>query len=179
MSSVSNAAFEHIAFVALGSNLGDRLSRLQSAVDALRGDPEIIVLAVSPVYESPAQVIERSDAHPYFLNSVAQLSTSLLPNALLERLQRIEDEAGRRREHGLRWAPRTLDLDLLIFGNEVIRGEQLTVPHPRLGERRFVLEPLADLDSERHVPHPYDKTVAELLAECPDTDRPVQTPFTL
>jgi 2-amino-4-hydroxy-6-hydroxymethyldihydropteridine diphosphokinase len=179
MNDVADAVSEQIAFVALGSNLGDRFGHLRFAVDALTQDPEITVLAVSPVYDSPAHSIGTSEVQPHFLNSVVKLSTSLNPNALLQRLQRIEHAAGRRRERGAQWAPRTLDLDLLIFGEEVIDREELTVPHPRLGGRRFVLRPLADLDPDRHVPDPYNRTVAELLADCPDPDRPLQTPFSL
>ena len=170
---------ERVVFVAMGSNLGDRLAHLRLAVDELREDSDIHVLAGSPVYESPALTASPDETGPDFLNAVVKLSTRLDAGALLERLQAIERRAGRRREADRRWAPRTLDLDILIFGDEVIRREQLTVPHPRLGERRFVLRPLADLAPRRLVPAPFDRTVAELLDECPDPDRLKRTPFDL
>lgn len=163
----------------MGSNLGDRLRHLQTAVGTLRTDTDMTVIRVSSVYESPAHTRAEDEAGPPFLNAVIELSTSLDPLRLLERLHSIERAAGRRREDDPRWAPRTLDLDLLIFGRTVIRSEQLTVPHPRLGVRRFVLRPWADLDADCHVPQPFDQTVGALLAACPDADRPVQTPFIL
>lgn len=171
--------FVRNAYVALGSNLGDRISHLRAAMAALRTDPVIEVLAVAPVYESPAHVSDSSDAHPDFLNTVAKLSTPISAAALLRKLQRIEVAAGRRRKPDDRWMPRTLDLDLLIFGDEIIRQDHLVVPHPRMGARRFVLRPLADLAPDLRVPEPYGTTVGELLAACPDTDRPVKTSLTL
>lgn len=179
MSIMSEARSEQIAFVALGSNLGDRLAHLRSAVNALRRDPEIALIDVSPVYESPAHTLTAGETKPSFLNAVAEISTGMDPHALLERLHAIERASGRRREDDPQWAPRTLDLDLLIFGSEEIQEEHLTIPHPRLGVRRFVLRPWADLDPGRHVPPPYDQTVADLLASCRDADRPLRTPFTL
>lgn len=176
---MSVGAPERLVFVGMGSNLGDRLAHLRLAVDALREDSDIRVLAESPVYESPALTASPDEAGPDFLNAVVKLSTWLGAGVLLERLQAIERRAGRRREADRRWAPRTLDLDILIFGDEVIRREQLTVPHPRLGERRFVLRPLADLAPDRFVPAPFERTVADLLDECPDPDRLARTPFEL
>lgn len=176
---MSEAYFEHTAFVSLGSNIGDRLRYLRSAVNAFRRDPDITLVDVSPVYESPAHTLTGDAPTPAFLNAVAKLSTELDPYALLERLHAIERAAGRRREDEPKWAPRTLDLDLLIFGSEVIQEENLTVPHPRLGVRRFVLRPWADLDPQYYVAHPYEKTVGELLAVCPDPDRPLQMTLTL
>lgn len=177
MSTMSEAGCEQIAFVALGSNLGDRLAHLRSAVDALRSDPEITVIDVSPVYESPAHTLTAGETKPSFLNAVAEVATGMDPHTLLERLHAIERASGRRREDDPLWAARTLDLDLLIFGSEEIQEDQLTVPHPRLGARRFVLRPWADIDPARYVPHPYDQTVADLLAACPDEDRPMRTRF--
>ena len=166
-------------FVAMGSNVGDRLAHLRGALGALHEDADVRVLAASPIYESPAMTASPAEAGPDFLNAVVKLSTTLDAGALLERLQAIERRAGRRREEERRWAPRTLDLDILIFGDEVIRREQLTVPHPRLAERRFVLKPLADLASDYLVPAPFKRTVAELLDECPDPDRLTRWPSEL
>jgi 2-amino-4-hydroxy-6-hydroxymethyldihydropteridine diphosphokinase len=129
------------AFVALGSNLGEREARLAGAIAALRRTRGIRVLAVSPVYETDP--VGPPPQGPY-LNAVARLETALPPHALLERLQAIEAAAGRTRDGGPNTA-RTLDLDLLFYGDEKIREPGLEVPHPRLHERAFVLEPLCDL----------------------------------
>ena len=129
------------AYVGLGANLGDRERTLRAAVDALAGEAGIELVAVSTLRETePVGVADQ----PRFLNGAAELETSLAARELLERLLAVERRFGRVRssgEHG----PRTLDLDLLLYGDEVIGEPGLTVPHPRLHERRFVLEPLAEL----------------------------------
>jgi 2-amino-4-hydroxy-6-hydroxymethyldihydropteridine diphosphokinase len=129
------------AFVGLGANLGNRRRALHAAVDALADEAGIDVVAVSTLRETePVGVGEQ----PCFLNGAAELETTLKARELLDRLLAVEQRFGRVRtpgEHG----PRTLDLDLLLYGDEVIDEPGLTVPHPRLHERRFVLEPLADL----------------------------------
>ena len=129
------------AYVGLGANLGDREHTLRAAVDALSSDDEIEVEAVSTLRETePVGVGEQ----PPFLNGAVVLQTSLGARELLERLLAVEERFGRVRvpgEHG----PRTLDLDLLLYGDETIEEPGLSVPHPRLHERRFVLEPLAEL----------------------------------
>ena len=129
------------AYVALGANLGDRESTLREAVDALAAEDGIEVVAVSTLRETePVGVGEQ----PRFLNGAAELETTLTSRELLARLLAVEQRFGRIRspgEHG----PRTLDLDLLLYGDEVIDEPGLAVPHPRLHERSFVLEPLAEL----------------------------------
>lgn len=129
------------AYVGLGANLGDREQTLSAAVDALAGQMGIDVVAVSTLRDTePVGVGEQ----PRFLNGAAELETTLTARELLDRLLVVEQQFGRVRivgEHG----PRTLDLDLLLYGDEVIEESGLTVPHPRLHERRFVLEPLAEL----------------------------------
>jgi 2-amino-4-hydroxy-6-hydroxymethyldihydropteridine diphosphokinase len=129
------------AYVGLGANLGDRERTLRAAVDALAGEAGIEVVAVSTLRETaPVGVGEQ----PRFLNGVVALETTLGARELLDRLLAVEQRFGRVRipgEHG----PRTLDLDLLLYGNEAIDEPGLTIPHPRLHERRFVLEPLAEL----------------------------------
>ena len=129
------------AFVGLGANLGDRRRTLHAALDALADEAGIEVVAVSTLRETePVGVGEQ----PRFLNGAAELETTLTAHELLGRLLAVEQRFGRVRtpgEHG----PRTLDLDLLLYGDEVIDEPGLTVPHPRLHERRFVLEPLAEL----------------------------------
>ncbi len=129
------------AYVGLGANLGDRERTLRAAVDALAAEEGIEVVSVSTLRETePVGVGEQ----PRFLNGAAELETTLTARELLDRLLALEQRFGRVRipgEHG----PRTLDLDLLLYGDEVIDEPGLTVPHPRLHERRFVLEPLAEL----------------------------------
>lgn len=129
------------AFVALGSNVGDRLGHLRRAVGALAGP--LTLVRVSSVYETPpAEGAEPPD----YLNAVVRGETALGPRALLERLLEIEAEAGRRRRGG--GAPRTLDLDLVYHGEEVVDEAGLRIPHPRRLERSFVLRPLAEIAPE-------------------------------
>ena len=129
------------AYVGLGANLGDRERTLLAAVDALAAAEGVEVVAFSTLRETEPVGV---DDQPHYLNGVAELETTLPPRRLLERLLEVEQRFGRVRipgEHG----PRTLDLDLLLYGESEIDEPGLTVPHPRLHERRFVLEPLAEL----------------------------------
>jgi len=136
------------AYIGLGANLGDREAALHAALAALRANPGIEVVAVSRVRETePWGLAEQ----PPFLNAAAALETTLSPRGLMDALLAVERDLGRTRA-GPRWGPRTIDLDLLLFGDEVIDEPGLTVPHPRLAERLFVLEPLNDLDPALVVP---------------------------
>lgn len=157
-----------LAFVALGSNLGDRHAHLTRAVEVLRGHPRVRLATASPVYESAAHTLAGAAPQPAFLNAVIGVETTLPPHALLTLLHTLEHDAGRRRSSEGRWQARTLDLDVLLYGTETVDAADLVVPHPRLGERRFVLRPLADLAPNLVVPSPYHATVADLLARCPD-----------
>jgi 2-amino-4-hydroxy-6-hydroxymethyldihydropteridine diphosphokinase len=146
------------AYVGLGSNLGDREAMLQAALARLAAEPGISVLAVSPFQETePVGYLDQ----PRFLNAAAALETDLSARDLLDRLLSVERGLGRTRE-GPRFGPRMIDLDLLLYGDEVIDEPGLTVPHPRLHERRFVLEPLFALDPGLFVP--LRGPVAALLA---------------
>lgn len=137
---------ERVAYVGLGSNLGDRRAHLDAAVAALRQTPGICGVRVSRVYETEPV----GPPQGRYLNAAAQLCTTLSARQLLERLQSIERDAGRVRGPE-RNAARTLDLDLLLYGDARIRDADLVVPHPRMAERAFVLEPLAELAPElRH-----------------------------
>jgi 2-amino-4-hydroxy-6-hydroxymethyldihydropteridine diphosphokinase len=127
------------AFLGIGSNLGDRLGYLQGAVDGLSATDGIEVVAVSAVFETDPVGPEQPD----YLNAVVAVDTTLTPRGLLEVGQRLEQEAERVRKE--RWGPRTLDVDVLLFGNEEIDEPDLVIPHPRWDERDFVLAPLADL----------------------------------
>jgi 2-amino-4-hydroxy-6-hydroxymethyldihydropteridine diphosphokinase len=142
----------------IGSNLGDRLSNLQGAVDAIRDTPDVIVVDVSPVYET--EPVGGPADSPRFLNLVIVAETTLDPRTLLERAQAIEDAYGRTREE--RWAPRTLDVDLIVVGRTVTDETDLKIPHPLAHERGFVLLPWADIDPGGTVPG--RGAVAELLA---------------
>jgi 2-amino-4-hydroxy-6-hydroxymethyldihydropteridine diphosphokinase len=136
------------AFVGLGSNLGDRESYLRRAIELLREEPGIDVVAVSTVRETePVDYLDQ----PRFLNAAALVETALAPRALLDRLLAVELALGRRRD-GPQFGPRTIDLDLLLYGDESVDESGLEVPHPRLTERRFALEPLHELDPDLVVP---------------------------
>jgi len=132
------------AYVGLGSNLGDREATLRAALELLGDD----VVAVSSFRETdPVGYLDQ----PRFLNAAAALETGLEPRPLLERLLEVERGLGRTRD-GPRFGPRTIDLDLLLYADRVIAEPGLVVPHPRLAERRFALEPLAELDPDLVVP---------------------------
>lgn len=149
------------AFVGLGSNLGEREATIRRALELLDGAAGIEVIAVSKLRETkPWGPVEQ----PPFLNGVAELETTLEPEGLLAVLLEVERELGRKRS-GERWGPRTIDLDLLLHGEAVLDLPGLTLPHPRLHERRFALEPLAELAAEAVVPG--RGTVAALLAVLP------------
>jgi 2-amino-4-hydroxy-6-hydroxymethyldihydropteridine diphosphokinase len=129
------------AYLGLGSNLGDRLEHLQAAVDGLAATRGVVVVAVSPVYETaPVGGPPQDD----YLNAVVAVDTTLTPRELLAVAQRLE--TARRRIHAERWGPRTLDVDVLLVGDARVDDADLVVPHPRLRERAFVLVPLSDLD---------------------------------
>jgi 2-amino-4-hydroxy-6-hydroxymethyldihydropteridine diphosphokinase len=130
------------AYVGLGANLGDRSAMLRAAVEALRREPALTVVAVSSISETdPVDYLDQ----PAFLNGAVALDTALTPRELLDLLLAIEGRLGRTRE-GPRFGPRTIDLDLLLYGDEQVDEPGLEVPHPRLHERLFALEPLLELD---------------------------------
>jgi 2-amino-4-hydroxy-6-hydroxymethyldihydropteridine diphosphokinase len=136
------------SYVGVGSNLGDRELMIWGAVHMLAFNPEVDVVAVSSIRETdPVGVVDQ----PRFLNAAVAVDTELDPLALLELLLSVERELGRTRD-GPRFGPRTIDLDLLLYGEEIVDEPGLTVPHPRLHERRFALEPLAELDPDLAVP---------------------------
>jgi 2-amino-4-hydroxy-6-hydroxymethyldihydropteridine diphosphokinase len=148
--------------IALGSNVGDRVTTLNAAIAALRRF--VRNLRASSFYDTP---YVGTEVQPAVLNAVVIGTTSLDAHALLERLLSIELDFGRTRPYG--GAPRTLDLDLILYGDSVIEEPGLIVPHPRFRQRRFVLEPLAEVAAEWRDPVS-GVTVAELLRRLPDGD---------
>jgi len=129
------------AFIGLGSNLGERETLIRQALEALAALPETEMVRASSLYDTePVGDVEQ----PNYLNAVAQIDTELAPNQLLWNLLLIEKRLGR--ERARRWGPRTIDLDLLLYGDEIIEEDELRVPHPELVRRGFVLVPLVELE---------------------------------
>jgi 2-amino-4-hydroxy-6-hydroxymethyldihydropteridine diphosphokinase len=149
------------AFVGIGSNLGEPEAQIAAALEQLAAEEGIELVAVSSLRETePVGYLDQ----PNFLNGAAWLETELPARELLERLLAIESRLGRVRGQGPRFGPRTIDLDLLVYGEQRIDGPGLTVPHPRLVERRFALEPLAELAPGLEIPGlgPVQALLAEL-----------------
>lgn len=147
-------------FIGLGSNLADPQQQLRSALDAIAALPQTALLRCSSFYRS-APIGPGNQ--PDYINAVAELETQLEPLDLLDELQAIESAHGR--ERGIRWGARTLDLDILVFGQQHIDEPRLQVPHPRMAERNFVLLPLAELEPELQLPS--GESIQTLLLQCP------------
>jgi 2-amino-4-hydroxy-6-hydroxymethyldihydropteridine diphosphokinase len=146
------------AYLALGSNVGERWAQMHSALELLEADG-ITIVRVSPVYQNRA--IGMGDAGP-FLNAVVEVQTTLDAEALLDVCLATENKLGRVRTGA--WSPRTIDVDVLVFGETRIETARLQVPHPRIAERDFVLQPLADLTPDLEL---FGETVKELLNKLP------------
>ncbi|WP_282358245.1 2-amino-4-hydroxy-6-hydroxymethyldihydropteridine diphosphokinase [Pseudomonas sp. PS01303] len=147
-------------YIGMGSNLADPAEQLRSAVEALGQLSQTTLVGVSAFYQSDSLL----PGQPRYTNAVAALDSSLTPIELLDALQAIENDQGRERLE--RWGPRTLDLDILLFGDRLIDEPRLKVPHYQIQERAFVLYPLAELaPADLHLPD--GRTLADLLAACP------------
>ena len=154
-----------MVFIGFGSNLGDRVDFCDRAVTLLSLLPHSQLLAVSSLYETEPVADAGAPGEGWFLNGVAQIETDVAPQSLLAVCREIERSLGRDPEH--RSGPRTIDLDILLYGDRVMQERELAVPHPRLHLRRFVLEPLVEL--EPTLVHPLLKqTVSQLLAQLAD-----------
>jgi len=147
-----------IVYIGLGANLGDREATLRAALDTLRAHPRVDVTAVSTLIETDP--VGGPAGQPAFLNGAAILETDLDPEALLDLLKALERDLGR--QPRTRWGPRELDLDILLWQDRIVETARLTVPHPRLAERRFVLAPLAEIAPAARDPMT-GRTVKELL----------------
>ncbi|MCT4781367.1 MULTISPECIES: 2-amino-4-hydroxy-6-hydroxymethyldihydropteridine diphosphokinase [Exiguobacterium] len=153
------------AYIALGSNIGDKAGHLQAAIDAMRLLPTTKTVRPSSIYETaPVGYVDQD----LFYNMVVELETTLSAEMLLEELQRIEQQEGRKRL--FKNGPRTLDLDIVLYNEEMIQSEGLTVPHPRMQDRAFVLAPLRELNASHIVPG-VDQTVGQLYVALPEAER--------
>ena len=156
------------AYIAVGANLGDRAKTIRAALDALATSPAISIIRVSRLIETAA--VGGPPNSPPYLNAAAELHTTLGSHALLHRTLEIEKNLGRVRRQ--KWEPRPIDIDLLLFGDQIISSQELVIPHPLMHERRFVLEPLAEIAPE--AVHPtLQMTIAGLLQ---NLDRQPSTP---
>jgi 2-amino-4-hydroxy-6-hydroxymethyldihydropteridine diphosphokinase len=154
----------HTVFISLGSNMGDKLENCRHAVAALSALDLTRVVACSPFYKT--EPVDYTD-QDWFINAVVKVETELTPQDLLARLKEIQQNAGRTHDT-VRFGPRIIDLDILFYDDRVIRTAGLEVPHPRMHKRRFVLQPICDI--EPHILHPILKTTVEHLLEQLDDD---------
>ncbi len=148
-----------VAFISMGSNLGDKMGNCRRGLEMLSGNSDIDIVETSRYYQTEPVDYEDQD---WFVNAVVKVRTDLGPFALLKELLAIENALGRRRESVPRFGPRIIDLDLILYDGLRIETEELVVPHPRMHKRRFVLEPICDIEPE--LPHPVlGKTMRQLL----------------
>lgn len=157
---------EVICYIGLGSNLDGPMQQLANAIEALRNLPRTTFVSCSSFYCSKALTLIDDSVAPDYLNAVAAIETDLDAVTLLDKLQAIEFSQGRRRD-GERWASRSLDLDILLYGNETIANERLTVPHPEICQRDFVLLPLVEIAPELVITG--QGSASSCLETCPKT----------
>ncbi len=156
----------HRVFIGIGSNLGDRKANCREAREKLGELPDTRVVAASSYYESEPH----GDAKTWFVNTVLEIETEFSPPELLKHTKQIEEAMGRKRVKGKRWGSRVIDLDILLFNNEILNKRNLKLPHPRLAQRRFVLAPLAELSPQ--LVHPtLNVTISQLLATVDDNKK--------
>lgn len=149
-----------LAYIGIGSNMGDRLANLKAAWHGMARLPNTVLLKNSSIYETPP--VGGPAGQDDYYNAVSVLDTTLQQKELLSLLQALEKKLGRVREGSIRWGPRVIDLDILLWDDAVLEEKELIIPHPRLAERIFVLKPLADIDPD--LTHPVlDLTIREML----------------
>lgn len=159
---IPSPAMRKRIYLMLGSNQGNRAALLQQAIEALKNFLSVSDLRCSAIYETAAWGLEEQ---PAFLNQAVCFDADITARELLTQVRRIEEQLGRQRLEI--WGPRTLDIDILFFGDQIVELPDLVIPHPRIQERRFVLAPMVDLAPE--LEHPVlGKTMLELLDQCPD-----------
>ena len=155
-------------YLSIGSNLGNRRNNIEKALELLHSD-DCTVDSISPIYETEPW---GNPDQPHFLNLVLKLSTDLSPEDLLYKIHTIEEKCGRKRT-GLIYSPRPMDIDILIYGSLIVAGNRLTIPHPQMTNRLFVLIPMADLVPELR--HPVSgETVIELIQKCTDKSKVIK-----
>ncbi|AZV40823.1 2-amino-4-hydroxy-6-hydroxymethyldihydropteridine diphosphokinase [Peribacillus asahii] len=155
---------ENIAYLSIGSNIGNRLATFHEALQLLDSNKLVKVVGSSSLYETDPVGYTDQDC---FLNAVIKVFTSLSPEELLQTCLNIETKLGRKRE--IRWGPRTLDLDILLYNQENIETESLSVPHPRMQERAFVIVPLLELDPDIKLPN-VNASLNDILNQIPDKE---------
>lgn len=156
------------AFISLGSNIGDKAGYCRKGIDGLAATPRTVITARSRFYRTAP--VDYTD-QDWFVNAVVRIRTLLAPSALLARIASVERAAGRERK-GVRFGPRTLDMDILLFEDRIIETPELTLPHPRMHKRRFVLQPLCDIDPA--IVHPvFRKHIRTLLDHLDDEGQEV------
>lgn len=156
------------AYIGLGSNLNNPPQQLRSALTALALVPETTVLCCSPFYRNPPMRGPDVPEQPDYVNAVAKVHTSLKPERLLQHLQQIETRQGRLRNPAVQWGPRTLDLDIIVYGGQAYHSATLQIPHPGLAQRAFVLYPLYDCAPDLILPD--GRALKSLLSTCPADD---------
>lgn len=152
------------AYLSLGSNLGDRQANLEKAIELIKGHQGIQLEQVSSLYETEPVGYEDQD---WFVNAVVEIATTLSPQELLGAAAEVENQLGRVRT--IRWGPRTVDVDILFYGNHLVVEENLEIPHPRIQERAFVLKPLAEIAPDFVHPY-YGQTAEDLLENLTDAE---------
>jgi len=164
----------HWAYISIGSNMGDRLHNCRSGLAALCADGSVQVAALSPLYETaPVDFTEQA----WFLNAAAKIHCALSPMDLLGKMQAVQAAAGRKSD-SVRYGPRILDLDIIFYEDWVMQTAELTIPHPRMHKRRFVLQPICDIDP--YVLHPVlGQEVKQLLRLLTEKEQPIHPCYDL
>ena len=156
-------------YIGIGSNLGDPYENCIKAVEAIKEDPFCRMKAISPFYRTEPVGVEGQN---WFINAVLSINTSLAPAELIEALLGIEKKMGRTRSE-IKWESRIIDLDILLFGNEIINDKNLIIPHPRMHTRRFVMAPMADIAPE--LIHPVlGESMSDILGKIPASDQAIR-----